>query len=78
MSEYLAESRRIRAEQDRAYAESLAADQAKEKAKVYAYILVYAYNIVQELIRTKKRGRACNLNWAEFLNCTKNRTSSQE
>ena len=78
MSEYLAESRRIRAEQDRAYAESLAADQAKEKAKVYAYILVYAYNIVQELIRTKKRGRACNLNWAEFLNCTKNRTSGQE
>ena len=78
MSEYLAESKRIRAEQDRAYAESLAADQAKEKAKVYAYILVYAYNIVQELIRTKKRGRACNLNWAEFLNCTKNRTSSQE
>ncbi len=78
MSEYLAESRRIRAEQERAYAESLAADQAKEKAKVYAYILVYAYNIVQELIRTKKRGRACNLNWAEFLNCTKNRTSSQE
>ncbi len=78
MSKYLAESRRIRAEQDRAYAESLAADQAKEKAKVYAYILVYAYNIVQELIRTKKRGRACNLNWAEFLNCTKNRTSSQE
>ncbi len=53
-------------------------DQAKEKAKVYAYILVYAYNIVQELIKTKKRGRACNLNWAEFLNCTKNRTSSQE
>ena len=78
MSEYLAESRRIRAEQDRAYVECLAADQAKEKAKVYAYILVYAYNIVQELIRTKKRGRACNLNWAEFLNCTKNRTSSQE
>ncbi len=78
MSEYLAESRRIRAEQDRAYAESLAADQAKEKAKVYAYILVYAYNIVQELIRTKKRGRACNLNSAEFFNCTKNRTSSQE
>jgi hypothetical protein len=34
VSEYLAESRRIRAEQDRAYAESLAADQAKEKAKV--------------------------------------------
>ncbi len=78
MSEYLAESRRIRAEQDRAYAESLAADQAKEKAKVYAYILVYAYNIVQELIKTKKRGRACNLNWEKFLKCTKNRTSSQE
>ena len=38
MSEYSAESRRIRAEQDRAYAESLAADRAKEKAKVYAYI----------------------------------------
>ena len=24
----------------------------------------------QERIRIKKRGRACNLNWAEFLNCT--------
>ena len=34
MSEYLAESRRIRVEQDRAYAESLAADIAKEEAKV--------------------------------------------
>ncbi len=78
MSEYLAESRRIRAEQDRAYANLWPHDQAKEKAKVYAYILVYAYNILQELIKTKKRGRACNLNWAEFLNCTKNRTSSQE
>ena len=25
----------------------------------------------QEHIRTK-RGRVCNLNWAEFLDCTKN------
>ena len=34
---------------------------------------------VQEHIRTKERGgRACNLNWAEFLNRTKNRTYSKE
>ena len=39
MNEHLAESRRIRAEQDRAYVESLAADQAKEKAKVCALML---------------------------------------
>ena len=50
MSEYLAESRRIRAEQDRAYAESLAADQEKEKAKVYVCMYVctclHNFNII--------------------------------
>ena len=54
MSEYLAESRRIRTEQDRAYAESLAADQAKEKAKVYAYILVYAYIVLSHCTDVSK------------------------
>ena len=34
---YLLESRRIREEQDRAYAESLAADQAKDELKVQNY-----------------------------------------
>lgn len=53
MSECLAESRRIRAEQDRAYAESLAADQAKEKAKVYMcmYVCTYlrSFNVIVRL-----------------------------
>ena len=39
---------------------------------------IIGYYLFQERIRTKKKGRVCNLNWAEFLNCTKNRTSSQE
>ena len=47
------------------------------KSAVSALCLVLSWR-VQEHIRTKKRGRICNLNWAEFLNRTKNRTSSQE
>ena len=32
----------------------------------------------QERIRIKEGGRVCNLNWAEFLSRTKNRTSIKE
>ena len=48
MSEYLAESRKIREEQDRAYAESLAADKAKEEAKVL--MLIYLHPACDDVI----------------------------
>ena len=53
-SDYLEESRRIRAEQDRAYAESLAADIEKEELKVR---LMFQNNHIHNTLNYSARKR---------------------
>ena len=60
-SDYLEESRRIRAEQDRAYAESLAADIEKEELKVklmFLYVRTITFIIHFIIVQESEKGRS--------------------